>query len=127
MLATNGRDTYAFFLYADGLIQWTRDGVQIGIDGGDGMNYFTVPGSLTPEIINITHTSNVNRPGLWIFKLDRHIIAGKCSGMYDMIISCNNLQALPTLLVILWQLMWVQQMLHWSGIYTVVLTTTQAV
>ena len=68
------------FLYADGLIQWTRsgtgDGVQIGIDGGDQVNYYSVPGSLAPEIINITHTSNVHQPGLWIFKLDTHIVAG---------------------------------------------------
>ena len=70
MLATDGNDTFVMFLYADGLIQWTFDGVQIGIDGGDRVNYYSVP------VINITHTSNVDQPGLWIFKLDTHIIAG---------------------------------------------------
>lgn len=76
VLATNEQDTFAFFLYADGLIQWTLDGVQIGIDGGDQVKYYTVPDSLTPDIINITYTSNVNQPGVWIFKLDTHIIGG---------------------------------------------------
>ena len=79
MLATDGDDTFVMFLYADGLIQWARSstgGVQIGIDGGDGVNYYSVPGSLTPSIINITRTTNVGQPGLWIFKLDTHIVAG---------------------------------------------------
>jgi hypothetical protein len=76
VLATDGSETFAFFLYADGLIQSIRRGVQIGIDGGDGVNHYTVPDSLTPDIINITDTSNVNRPGLWIFKLDEYIIGG---------------------------------------------------
>ncbi len=77
-LATDGRDTYAFFLYADGLIGQTLPSmpVQVGIDGGDGVNYYTVPGSLTPNIFNITHTSNVHQPGLWIFKLNNYIVGG---------------------------------------------------
>ena len=82
MLATDGNDTFVMFLYADGLIQWTWDGVQIGIDGGDEVNYYSVPGSLTPSIINITHTSNVDQPGLWIFKLDTYIIAGNSQCHY---------------------------------------------
>ncbi len=76
-LATDGQDTFLFFLYADNLIQWTRHGAQVGLDGGDGVNYYSVPNSLTPEIINITHTSNVDTPGLWILKVDSNIVAGK--------------------------------------------------
>ncbi len=80
VLATNGQDTFILFLYADGLIQWA-DGccgyAQVGVDGGDGVNYYSVPDSLTPEIINITHTSNVDTPGLWILKVDSTIIAGR--------------------------------------------------
>ena len=40
------------------------------------MNGLTVAGSLTPEIINISSTSNVNRPGLWIFQVDQAQIIG---------------------------------------------------
>ena len=66
-----------FFLYADGLIPNPQRLVQIGIDGGDGVNHYTVPNSRTPDIVNITRTSNVNQPGLWVFKVDNYsIIAG---------------------------------------------------
>ena len=84
VLTTNGESTFAFFLYADGLVNSAQNGLfQIGIDGGDRINYYTVPGSRPPIVndvniisINFTYTSNVNLPGLWIFKLDDHIIAG---------------------------------------------------
>ena len=66
-----------FFLYADGLIPNPTYPVQIGIDGGDGVNHYTAPNSLTPDIVNITRTSNVNKPGLWVFKVDNSkIVAG---------------------------------------------------
>ena len=42
----------------------------VGINAGDGINFVTVPGSLTPSIINIISTSNSDFPGLWIFKVD---------------------------------------------------------
>jgi len=69
------------FLYADGRIQWTTgdrsggdDGLGgtealAGIDGGDGFNFVTIPGSQTPSIINISQTSNVGIPGIWMFSL----------------------------------------------------------
>ena len=67
-------------LYADGGIQWTTGddsggfgglgGTEAlaGINVGDGNN-ITIPGSLTPSIINITRTSNVGIPGVWMFKV----------------------------------------------------------
>ena len=69
-----------FFLYADGLIGLSLSHpVQIGIDGGDEENHYTVPNSRTPDIVNITRMSNVNQPGLWVFKLDEYnIIGGVC-------------------------------------------------
>ena len=73
------------FLYADGRIQWTtgsRSGglggteALAGINGGDGENFVTIPGSRTSSIINIDKTSNIGVPGVWIFKVDsgRHIM-----------------------------------------------------
>ena len=68
-------------MYADERIEWTtgdnsggRNGLAgiealAGINAGDRINYFSVPGSQTPEIINITRTSNVGIPGVWIFKV----------------------------------------------------------
>ena len=78
-MATNGFDSFAMYLYADGLIQWTSGDFSGGINGlggntarvgfssSDGSNFFTVPESGSTEIINITQTSNVNTPGIWMF------------------------------------------------------------
>ena len=70
-------------MYADGRIQWTTGGhsggynglggteALAGINAGDYINYVTVPGSQTPDIINITKTSNIDVPGIWMFQVDR--------------------------------------------------------
>ena len=91
-MATDGVSAFVIFLYADGGIQWTTgdasggvDGVggtpaQVGFNAGDGLRFATVPNSQTPEIINISSTSNVGIPGVWIFRVDQgEIIAGGCS------------------------------------------------
>ena len=69
------------FLYSD--IQWTTGdasggkfgfgGIEAfaGINGCDGVNDVIIPGSLTPAIIGITGTSNVNRSGAWMFRVDQ--------------------------------------------------------
>ncbi len=41
-----------------------------GINGGDGVRSVTVPGSLSEAIMNITTTSNVGRPGVWMYRVD---------------------------------------------------------
>jgi len=41
-----------------------------GINAGDSEIFITIPGSLTPSIINITQTTNVGIPGVWIFRVD---------------------------------------------------------
>ena len=40
-----------------------------GVNAGDGYNSYTIPGSQTPSIINITQTSNVGIPGVWMYNL----------------------------------------------------------
>jgi len=40
-----------------------------GINAGDGVDFYSIPGSQTPNIINITQTSNINIPGTWMFSL----------------------------------------------------------
>ena len=69
------------FLYAYGRIQWTTGRASggsngfcgtealAGINAGNNNYSFTIPGSLTPNIINIAETSNVGIPGVWIFKI----------------------------------------------------------
>ena len=77
ILATSLTESFVIFLYADGEIQWTTGGSNglggiealAGINAGDGVNHITIPGSLTPSIINITQTSNVGIPGVWMFQV----------------------------------------------------------
>ena len=80
MLATSGFESFAIFLYAYGKIQWTTGDATgtngfggsealAGINAGDGINFMNITGSLTPNIINITKTSNVGIPGVWMFKV----------------------------------------------------------
>ena len=70
------------FLYLDDGIEWTTgqssggtNGLngteaQVGYDAGDGINYYTVPGSMTPCIVDIETTSNVGIPGMYVFQVD---------------------------------------------------------
>ena len=82
VLARSGNQSYAIYLYADGLIQWTASRAQGGMNGfggnaavvgynaGNGVISFTVPGSYTDNILNIVSTSNVGVAGKWVFRLD---------------------------------------------------------
>ena len=65
------------FIYPDGGIQWTttsyyyyRSNALAGINAGDGRNFIIVPGSRTPDIINVAVTSNVGDRGVWMFRVD---------------------------------------------------------
>ena len=81
ILATTIRNSFVMFLYPKERIQWTTgddsygsngfggDEALAGINVGDDVNHVTIPGSLTPSIINITQTSNVGIPGVYIFKV----------------------------------------------------------
>ena len=87
MLITDGECSFVTYLYADGLIQWTTGdasggtnglgGVpaQAGFDAGDQTRSFSIPGSLTNDIINIDTTTNVGVGGQWTFRVDGNEIA----------------------------------------------------
>ena len=93
VLITNGRKSFVIFNYADGEIQWiTGDAsgglggfggtpAQAGFNAGDGLRFANVPGSQTAEIVNIDSTSNVNRPGVWIFRADEEeiVVTQECN------------------------------------------------
>ena len=79
ILATSELESFAIFLYAN--LQWTTGDNSLGDDGldgiealagynaGDQINSYTIAGSRTSRIINLTRTSNVGIPGTWIFKV----------------------------------------------------------
>ena len=86
ILITNGRRSFAIFLYADGEIQWTTGDAsegsggfggipaQVGFNAGDGERFANVTGSQTADIVNISSTTNANTPGVWIFRIDKEQI-----------------------------------------------------
>ena len=90
VLASDGSSSFAVFLYADGGIQWTtgdnsggaggRGGTPAlaGVNAGDGIQSETVPGSNTQAIINIAMTSNINIPGMWVFRVSK-VVSGDTS------------------------------------------------
>ncbi|CAG2190305.1 unnamed protein product [Mytilus edulis] len=46
----------------------------VGFDAGDGIHFYSVTGSQTPGIINITQMSNIGIPGKFIFGVDQATI-----------------------------------------------------
>ncbi|XP_078735563.1 alpha-tectorin-like [Lampetra fluviatilis] len=82
LLASNGNVSFVMFNYGD--ITWTTGTAsggdaltglggkhaQAGFNSGDEGRYFTLPGSRTSDIVHVQNTSNVNKPGRWIFRVD---------------------------------------------------------
>ena len=90
-MATDGSNSFAIYLYADGMIQWTTGDAsggagglggtpaQVGFNAGDGVRFEIVPESRTSDIINIDMTSNVAVPGVWVFQVDgENVTMGGC-------------------------------------------------
>ena len=86
ILATSELESFVIFLYAN--LQWTTGDLSGGYHGlggtealagynaGDGINSYTIPGSLTSNITNIAWTSNIGIPGTWILKVGQGIKIG---------------------------------------------------
>ena len=81
IIATSKTESFVVFIYIPGLIQWTTGDASggtngfggsealAGINAGDGVNAEALPGSQMPNIVDITLTSNVGIPGIWMFKI----------------------------------------------------------
>ena len=84
VLITDGNCSFVTCLYADRRIQWSIGDssvihAQAGFDAGDEMRFFTIPGSGTPDIVNIENTTNVDIPGQWTFRVDLEVIVQPCT------------------------------------------------
>jgi hypothetical protein len=84
VLSTDGDRSFVFFLYHD--IQWTspknntNSYAQAGFNAGDGITFETLPYSNTEDIIQLVNQSNVNIPGLFVYRVDTDKIdAGGCT------------------------------------------------
>lgn len=79
VIASDGSDSFAIYLYADDGINWVRgDGkffpvedvfAQVGVEAADGQRYFTFPESGTQNVARLQRTSNVGLPGVWSLKI----------------------------------------------------------
>ncbi|CAH1266756.1 TECTA [Branchiostoma lanceolatum] len=92
VIATDGIHSFAIFKYGD--IVWTTgtasggnriDGLggipaQVGFNHEDGINYYSVPGSRTYQIVDIDDMSNIGRRGTFIFRVDLATIIPAVSG-----------------------------------------------
>ncbi|NXH16780.1 TECTA protein, partial [Bucco capensis] len=82
VLATDGLTSYVMLNYGD--LQWTTGisnqgdphtglgglPAQAGFNSGDDIHYYNLPGSRSPDVLNISQGSNVGLPGRWIFRVD---------------------------------------------------------
>lgn len=86
VLAKDGYHSFVIFNFHK--ITWTTgtasNGSECGLGGtpaksgfdlGDSTTFYTVPGSCSQSIINITQTSNVGVPGKWIFRIDDQVVS----------------------------------------------------
>ena len=70
MLAVTGNQTFVMYLYDD--IQWSLVGNAFaGYISGDGRTIFKIDGSFSISIEEIESTTNVGKPGLWVFRVDQ--------------------------------------------------------
>ena len=87
VLATDSVNrSFAIYLYADDMIEWTtggRDGgvgglggtpAQVGINEGNGVDFSVVPGSRTDDIINIVNSSNTDTSGVYVIRISDGVI-----------------------------------------------------
>ena len=71
ILATDGTNSFVFFLYGDGEINsYSGYRAQVGLNAGNGVDFISVNGSLTNSIFNIDQDSNVGCPGVFVFKVN---------------------------------------------------------
>lgn len=43
---------------------------QAGYNAGHGLRFFNIPGSGTHEVLELPYTSNIERPGRWMYRVD---------------------------------------------------------
>ena len=64
----------------------TSSSALVGFNAGSRNRSETIPHSLTTSIINITRTSNVGIPGMWIFQVNGEEIEAPNVGMFHFLL-----------------------------------------
>ncbi|XP_052697868.1 adhesion G protein-coupled receptor B1-like isoform X2 [Crassostrea angulata] len=68
VLISNEVHSFAVFMY--NVINWTNK-AEAGYNAGDGIHYYSVPGSMTESMLNLPQASNVGVPGQFVFMVDK--------------------------------------------------------
>ncbi|XP_015999698.2 sushi, nidogen and EGF-like domain-containing protein 1 isoform X2 [Rousettus aegyptiacus] len=93
VLVTDGASSFTIFNYES--ITWTTGthassggnatglggiAAQAGFNAGDGLRYFSIPGSRTADMAQVETTTNVGVPGRWAFRIDdAQVRVGGCA------------------------------------------------
>ena len=83
ILVTDGQFSFTIFLYPRGGIQWTTGDAsgginglggipaQVGFNAGDGICFYAINSSRTDDVINVDEMSNVMKPGICVYRVER--------------------------------------------------------
>ncbi|XP_060073737.1 sushi, nidogen and EGF-like domain-containing protein 1 [Ylistrum balloti] len=67
VLTTDGTKSFVMFHYYR--LDWAN-GALVGFNAGDGVNSYTVNGSMSDDIVNLVNRSNTGVPGKFLFRVD---------------------------------------------------------
>ncbi len=77
VLATDGNATFVFLIYGDIQLVRRASDITIGFNAGDQTHSYTLPElSSVSSLQNLESTSNVGRPGTYIFRVDENFFGG---------------------------------------------------
>ena len=93
VLATNGKTSYAIFLYPEDGINWYSGDAsggtggingapaQVGLNKGDGIVFHTASVSSTPNVINVDESTNIDGgpSGFYIWNVNNATSGSSCS------------------------------------------------
>ena len=100
ILATDGTNSFVFFLYGDGEINsYLGRRAQVGLNAGNGVDFFSVNGSLTSGIFNIDEESNVGCPGVFVFQVNGGVQqpdSERIGKFYHNSINLKKIYTMPT-------------------------------
>ncbi|XP_077865051.1 uncharacterized protein LOC144350857 [Saccoglossus kowalevskii] len=102
VLTSNGHQSFAIFNYVN--IEWTTGmssggdeyglggtPAQVGFNVGDGVNFFSVPLSMQPEVVDIEETTNVDIQGRYVFQVDAQtIVEPNCEQVCNLYVVHTN-------------------------------------
>lgn len=96
ILASDGQTSYVLMVYSS--INWISTNstlpIWVGFSAGDGLRYTSITDKFSISISNISSVSNVNRSGVWIFRVDGNstVSGGEyaCCIHYHLLTICYN-------------------------------------